>query len=187
MAVGPATPGGHPLEGHFLPQTMTGRAWAPTLPTSSQLRPRPVASFHRSLPGLGGGEGKSPDVKPSPLSIDQFSLSLFSLKASPAYLVRTNESDKHWEEHRRRCGLGALTEVAHHGIVGLLGSEGSRGQPGREGDTGIPTRGRRPTAAPSPCRLEKSRAPTLPRVCSQRQLPAPPIPAFPHIKPASRA
>lgn len=26
------------LEGHFLPQTMTGRAWAPTLPTSSQLR-----------------------------------------------------------------------------------------------------------------------------------------------------
>lgn len=38
VAVGPATPGGHPLEGHFLPQTMTGRAWAPTLPTRSQLR-----------------------------------------------------------------------------------------------------------------------------------------------------
>lgn len=38
VSVGPATPGGHPLEGYFLPQTMTGRAWAPTLPTSSQLR-----------------------------------------------------------------------------------------------------------------------------------------------------
>lgn len=38
VSVGPATPGGHALEGHFLAQTMTGRAWAPTLPTSSQLR-----------------------------------------------------------------------------------------------------------------------------------------------------
>lgn len=39
------TPGGHPLEGHFLLQTMTGRAWAPTLPTSSQLRGLSPASW----------------------------------------------------------------------------------------------------------------------------------------------
>lgn len=43
------TPGGHSLEGYFLLQTMKGRAWAPTLPTSLQLRGLSLASMVPSL------------------------------------------------------------------------------------------------------------------------------------------
>lgn len=119
VAVGPATPGGHPLEGHFLPQTMTGRAWAPTLPTSSQLRGQWPASLAPSQT-----QRKRPRLEAQPfLPLPVFSQPFF-FKSLFAHLVRTNESDKYWEEYRRRCGLGTLTEVAHNCIVGLLGKGG---------------------------------------------------------------
>lgn len=33
------TPGGHPLEGHFLLQTIKGRAWASPCPLTEEQRP----------------------------------------------------------------------------------------------------------------------------------------------------
>lgn len=178
-----------PPFGRALPaQTMTGRAWAPTLPTSSQLRGLWPAST--LPPRTQRRRRKRPDLKSSPLSPTSFlSDSLLFKSLSSTYLIRTNESDKYWEEYRRRCGLGTLTEVAHNCIVGLLGkgwaervSLAGKEKPGSPPGTGGPQK-----VAPAPADWKSPRLPKLPRVHVSRDsgLP-PPTPPVLHTQPASR-
>lgn len=79
-------------------------------------------------PPLGHRNWKRPsEPRVSPLIICYQPDSSRSI--SSTYLVRTNEPDKHWEEHRRGCGLGTLAKIAHNCIVGLLGEGQRKGHP----------------------------------------------------------